>query len=46
MRTNGRSIFGQSTGVLVKPDIARKQFDAEMAAVPAPPDSGASAAGT
>jgi hypothetical protein len=33
------------TGLLVKPDIARKQFDTEMATVPASPDSGADTAG-
>jgi predicted AAA+ superfamily ATPase len=33
------------TGVLVKPDIARKQFDAEMAAVPGSPSTGADTAG-
>jgi hypothetical protein len=34
------------TGVLIKPDIARKQFDTEMAAVPVSPNTEASTAGT
>jgi hypothetical protein len=34
------------TGVLVKPDIARKQFNTEMAAVPASPDAEAGSDGT
>jgi len=34
------------TGVLVRPDIARKQFDTETATVPASPATGADTVGT